>query len=200
MIKQLFQPDLLLVITNGKTGDYVDFFANMYDRQQTFNLAFQDVDYIGSYTPSRNSGYLKTRSFPAVGTNWIEFQNWLDTAYTLAKPVNFLQAQFNLGNISTNDAQYFAKDMGLYRRPKTGGFFGGTVITTMTASNGTVLGTGLLTDIAWENAYNNILIPYERSINSLVAPTLSYIKNIQQYGDWATFFRTCSFRFDGTGY
>jgi lipopolysaccharide/colanic/teichoic acid biosynthesis glycosyltransferase len=68
----------------------------------------------------------------------------------------------------------------------------------MTASDGYVVGTGLVTDLQWETAYNTLLIPYERSIKSTVAYTLQYLQNLTQWGDTSTYFRTCTLNFAGT--
>lgn len=199
MIKELFQPDLLLIMSNKKPKNYVDFFAAMFERQETFDKDFLDIKYYGKYTPGRSSGIFKTRSFPAVGANWGEFQLWLDTAFALAKPVNLLASLVSSGAMLNADAVTFLGDMGLYSRPVAGGLFSPIIITFMTASDGTLVASGLITDVAWETAYNTILIPYERSIKSTIAPNLRYIKNLNQYGDYPTYYRTSTLKFDGTG-
>lgn len=198
MIKELFQPDLLLIMKNGNYKDYSDYFSALYDRQESFDKPFVDSQYYGLYSPDRHSGSMKTRSFPMDGSTWVEFQAWLDSAYTLATPVNLWSNAFISGQLSAPDALAFAAAAGIYIRPVTVPF-GHVPITTLTASDGTVLGTGLVTSLQWEIAYNTLLIPYERSINSNVSNSLKYIKNLQQFGDNFLSYRTSTLKFDGTG-
>jgi hypothetical protein len=201
MIKELFQPDLLLIMQNGNIKDYSDYFSALYDRQESFDKPFVDSKYYGLYSPDRHSGSMKTRSFPMNGASWVEFQLWLDAAFTLSKPVRFGNTGLCAGSISHADAGIFLAAAGIYKRPiSTGNTCTGEVaLGIMVASNGTVLASGLTSDLSWETAYNTLLIPYERSINSSISKSLRYIKNLAQYGDLPHFFRTSTLKFDGTG-
>lgn len=188
MIAQLFQPDLLLIINKGKLQDENDYFTALYNRQESWGNPIVDKRYLGKYTPDRNSGSMKTRSFPmdTLGASWDEFQAWIDTAYGLAKFIAGWQA-----NLSAADFSYYLSAAGIYKRP--------VGVTSLIATNGTVLATGLITDLQWETSYNALLVPYERARTAANAPLLPYIKNLAQFGEAAGFFRQCTLKFDGTG-
>lgn len=201
MIAELFQNDLLLIMKNGNYKDYSDYFSALFNRQENFNEALVDDPYYGKYSPDRHSGSMKTRSFPMVnGVSWTEFQNWLDSAYTLAKPISFLNGGLCSSLLSSADFATFIGASGIYKRPISSGNSCTSEIPNpvMTASDGTVLAHGLIQDSGWEFAYNTILIPYERSIKSAGSGALRYIKNLVQYGDQAHYYRTSTWKFDGT--
>lgn len=193
MIQELFQPDLLLIMTNGKMSDENDYFAALFNRQQTWASAVIDQHYIGNYSPDRHVGSMKIRSFPmdALGASWLEFQAWIDTAYGLAKFIAGWQT-----NLSAADFSYYLTAAGIYQRPT----LNGKNVTTLTASDGTVLATGLTTDLQWETAWNTLGVPYERRAGSvaLIPPRTNYIRNLAQFGEIAGFFRQSTLLFDGT--
>lgn len=55
-----------------------------------------------------------------------------------------------------------------------------TVVTTMRASDNTVIATGLTTDLAWQNAHNDLRVPYEEQT---FGDRYMYLKSIGDIGD-----------------
>ena len=170
MIAELFEPDLLLIKQNGSFNDLADFFIALYNRQEEWEQPYIDQSYLGLYSPDRHSGSLKNRSFPLTGESWTEYQLFIGTAYTIATPVNTGASLFAAGNLSVAQRDQYIALSGTYVRPTVSG----VPVTTLTASDGTVLATGLVTPLQWETSYNALLVPYERVHSN---PKQLYIKN-----------------------
>ena len=196
MLAELFQPDLLLIIENGSIADYFDYFGALFNRQEAFGTVYEDAPFVGKYTPDRHSGNMKVRGFPMDGDSWVELQNWIDTSFTLAKPVTLGTSLLAAGTLSAADAVYFLAGAGIYKRPQAAS----ANVTSLIASDGTVLATGLITDAAWEDSYNALLVPYERLHAAVGTVPVRYIKNLLQFGETAGHFRTSTLLFNGTGY
>ncbi len=185
MIKELLQPDLLLIKAKGKLQDQNDYFTALFKIQENYATSSPDQVYLGQYTPDRHVGSAKRYGFPHVGANWAEVQAWIDTAYGIAKFIAGWSA-----NLSAADFIYYLSAAGIYKRP--------VGVTSLIASNGTVLATGLTTDLQWETSYNALLVPYERLRTASGATPLKYIKNLAQFGEVAGYFRQSTLKFDGT--
>lgn len=198
MISELFQPDLVLIKQNGTYNDISDFFLDLFNRQESWESSLVDAPYAGLYSPDRASGSLKTRSFPLTGAAWVEYQLYLDSAFGFAKPINTILDAYNSGKINIANATFLLTRMGIYRRPTNNM---GQPITTLIASDGTVLATGLDTALQWQNGYNNLLVPYERAQIRATTPgnfLPRYIKALAPVGENVLYFRTSTFKFDGT--
>ena len=189
MITELFQPDLLLIKSNGTLKDQNDFFAALYNRQESWNINEGkeiDISYLGKYSPDRHSGTYKTRSFPLNAQSWVEFQSFIDTAYGIGLFINGWVA--NLNAITLN---YYLTKAGLYQRPT----LSNVPITTLTATDGTVLATGIVTPTNWAAQWNALRVPYERAHSN---SKFQYIKNLNLVGENPLFFRYNTLLFNGT--
>ena len=114
---------------------------------------------------------------------------------TSTKPISVWQA-----NLSAADFAFYKANAGLYARPQVVGPANTLInVTTLTASDGTVLATGLITDLQWETAWNSLGVPYERRQPLPSPANTRYIKNLAQFGEIAGFFRQSTLKFDGTG-
>ena len=208
-IANALQPEMLLIKTASYT-DITDFFAMLFNWQQSWGKPYVETSYFGKNSVDRSAG-MNLRSIITGGTpsNWLEFQAFIDTAYQTIKPITQMSAAVTAGTLSVTDATAFFNAAGIHQRPTDGGTIlaGGRPITTLVDSNGTVVATGLNTDPQWEVAWNTIVVPAVRGVSEsdrrkwmLYQPDrgVNNITNLAQKGEPFGFFRQSTVSFDGT--
>lgn len=183
MISELFLGDLLLIKTNGTLNDQNDFFALLYNRQEAWPTRKPlpaNFAYRGFYTPDRNVGGIK--NYSVSESSWLEFQQFITDAYTHAA---FIPKWVD--NLSASDLRTYLTNAGIYDKSSS--------TTTLTASDGAVLATGLDSPTAFASSWNSLRVPYER--DTVGDTSFQYIKFIETYGS-KNYFRKSTFNFDGT--
>lgn len=178
MIAEKFQADLLLIKNDGTIQDQNDFFSILYQRQESWGDPYAtSYSYLGTFMADRGMQD-KIRTVTQDGDTFKEYEAFIDIAYSMGP---FVAGW--LSNLSAADFTYYLTAAGIYQRPVTAGH----PITTLTASDGTVLATGIVTVAAWESSWNTLRVPYERG--ALSNPIFPYIKNLAQVGENAVYFR-----------
>lgn len=182
MISELFLQDLLLIKTNGKLIDQNDFFSALYEKQESWRepLGSRFPPLGGKYTPNHNVGNVKINNITI--DSWLEFQQFITDAYTHAA---FIPKWVD--NLSATDLRTYLTNAGIYDKSSS--------TTTLTASNGTVLATGLDSPTAFATSWNTLRVSYER--NTVKDAAFQYIKFIETYSS-RNYFRKSTFNFDGT--
>lgn len=178
MIAEKFQSDLLLIKTDGTIQDQNDFFSILFQRQESWGDPYvTNYSYLGTFMADRGMQD-KIRTVIQDGDTFREFESFIDVAYGMGTFVTGWQ-----NNLSAADFAYYLTAAGIYQRPLVAGL----PTTTLTASNGTVLATGIVTAAAWESNWNTLRVPYERV--TLGNPIFPYIKNLAAVGENPVFFR-----------
>lgn len=182
MISELLLGDLLLIKTNGKLADQNDYFSALYEKQESWRepLGSNFPPLSGRYTPNHNVGEVKINNITI--DSWLEFQQFITDAYTYA---GFISKWVD--NLSASDLRTYLTNAGIYDKSSS--------TTTLTASDGTVLATGLDSPTAFASSWNSLRVPYER--NTVGDTSFQYIKFIETYSS-KNYFRKSTFNFDGT--
>lgn len=180
MISELFFPDLKIIKARGTLADQNDFFAAMYKRQETWKEVYSPEEFQGEQSPDRNVGLIKELAFPLNPSTWKEFQEFIDFSYGYGL---FLSAWVD--NLSVLTLNFYLNRAGLYMRADG--------LTTLTASDGTILAVNLVTPAEWQDGWNTLRVPYERI--TLKDPLFPYIKSLLPIGELPAFFRKSRFLF-----
>lgn len=174
MISELFLPDLKIIKDRGTLADQNDFFTAMYIRQESWKMNYKPDKFLGEISPDRNVGQIKEYAFPMEPRSWLEFQEFFDFAYGFT-----LWLEGWRTNLNTRTFNFYLTRAGLYRR--TPG------LTTLTASDGIVLATNLVTYQQWQTGWNTLRVPYERG--TLRDPIFPYLKSLAPTGENDAYFR-----------
>lgn len=183
MVKELLQPDLLLILAKGTLADQNDFFTGLYHRQEEWGNPLIEQSYLGEYTPDRNSGSVKLRSMEMNGNTFAEFEIFVDFAYSVSP---FLFQWKN--TLTAADYITYLNRVGIYNGPH-----GPSLI----ASDGTVLiSHSLNTPNSYAKAWNQHRVPYERDVIKS-NPIFPYIRDLAALGQDPTCFRMSSYAIPG---
>lgn len=174
MISELFLPDLKIVKERGTLADQNDFFMAMFLRQETWKNNYKPDEILGNLSPDRNVVQIKEYAFLMNPRLWREFQEFMDFAFGFTL---FLEGWRN--GLNARTFNFYLTRAGVYRR--TPG------LTTLTASNGVVLATGLNTYQQWQTGWNTLRVPYERT--TLKDPIFPYLKSLAPTGENDAYFR-----------
>lgn len=180
MISELFLPDLKLIIAKGSLQDKNDFFTALYKKQESWNAPYTNETYLGELSPDRHTGSIKVRDFPMNPKSWVEFEIFVDTAYSIAL---FIDQWKN--NLNAADYAYYLQRAGIYNGPH-----GPLLI----ASDGTVLAHGLITPSSFAHDWNLLRVPYERNVIKS-NPLFPYIRDLASLGEDPTCFRMSRYQF-----
>lgn len=179
MISKLFFPDLKIIKNHGTLGDQNDFFTALYLRQETWKNNYTPAEFQGELSPDRHVALLKDYAFPMTSQSWKEFQEFIDFAYGYMLILTVWQ-----DNLNDRTFNFYLTRAGIYMRSPG--------VTTLRASDGTILASNLVTYQQWQIAWNTLRVPYERT--TLKDPIFPYIKSLAPVGEATAFFRQSRYK------